>query len=227
MAQGDEGTEGKEAAKSGWWQKPVAVIAGVTALLGAIGGLLQTFESPAIARLVDRLLGEPAEVATATPAPENVTATSALTATAPAAGADPHWIADPQAGCEVYNSWPQPNEAVTWSGPCVNGRAHGTGILIWFQDGSPTGLRYEGEYKNGMRDGPGVETMWEGSDEAVYTGEFKANNRHGRGTLVWVNRESWEGPFTYGLPNGWGRFTAADGTTSERQYVNGNFIAER
>ena len=204
MAQGEEGGKG------GWWQKPVAIIAGLTALVGAVAGLLQALDSPAMSRLVLRLLGDEPEVAAD-----------------PDAVGDPHWIADSRTGCEVYNPGPLPNEAIEWSGPCVDGRAHGNGVLTWFLNGEATGLRYQGEYKSGMRDGFGVETMYEGSLEQSYAGEFKANSRHGHGILRWTSGESWEGPFVDGLANGWGRFTAADGSASEKQFVNGNLTAVR
>lgn len=48
--------------------------------------------------------------------------------------AEPNWITTDK-GCKVWNPNPQPNESVTWSGECINGKAHGNGILIWYKNG--------------------------------------------------------------------------------------------
>lgn len=208
--------EGEAGGKGGWWQKPVAIITGLTALVGAVAALLQAFDSPVLSRLADRILGpDSPEAATPTPGP--------------AAGAadDRLWIADRRTGCRVFNPHPLENEAIDWSGPCVDGRAHGGGVLTWYLNGEATGLRYQGEYKNGMRDGFGTETLWEGSQEKSYSGEYRANERNGQGVIRWTDGTSWEGPFVDGLPNGWGSFTDADGKVSQRQYVNGNLTARR
>jgi len=88
-----------------------------------------------------------------------------------------HWITDSN-GCKVWNSNPTGNESVTWSGPCSDGYADGSGTLTWFANGAvhstytgemhsghyhgrgtqvwPTGARYEGEWKNDRADGPGI-----------------------------------------------------------------------
>jgi hypothetical protein len=221
MAQGDE------SGKNGWWQKPVAVIAGLTALVGALAGLLQAFDSPAFTRIADFFLGEEPIVATAPPEPSAEPAIAPAVPALPASVEDPHWISDRRTGCKVYNPEPIANEAIDWSGPCVEGLAHGSGVLTWYLNGEATGLRYQGEYKNGLRDGFGTETMYEGSEEESYTGEFKANDRNGTGIIRWVGGDSWEGPFVGGLPNGWGTHTSADGRTTQRRYANGNLTAEQ
>jgi hypothetical protein len=51
-----------------------------------------------------------------------------------AKAAEPNWITTDK-GCKVWNPNPQPNESVTWSGECINGKAHGNGILIWYKNG--------------------------------------------------------------------------------------------
>ncbi|HKT18019.1 MAG TPA: hypothetical protein VJR47_08260 [Stellaceae bacterium] len=73
----------------------------------------------------------------------------------------PHWIADAQTGCKVWNPAPQPHETVRWSGPCKAGFAEGEGTLQWFENGVP-GDRYTGGYKHGHRDGYGVLTLSNG-----------------------------------------------------------------
>ena len=69
--------------------------------------------------------------------------------------APPDWITTTNKACKVWNPEPQPNESVTWSGPCKDGFASGQGILLWTENGKPD-VVYEGEYANGKRNGHGV-----------------------------------------------------------------------
>jgi hypothetical protein len=76
--------------------------------------------------------------------------------------APPGWIADSHTGCKVWNALPQPDESVTWSGPCKGGLANGQGTLQWFEHGRPD-VRYDGEYQDGKRNGHGVVTDTHGN----------------------------------------------------------------
>lgn len=49
------------------------------------------------------------------------------------------WITDKDSGCKVWNPLPKPNETISYRGECKNGKAHGKGTLIWFQDGRRAG----------------------------------------------------------------------------------------
>ena len=65
------------------------------------------------------------------------------------------WITATNKPCKIWNPEPQPNESVTWSGPCKDGFASGKGILRWTENGKPD-VVFDGEYANGKRNGPGV-----------------------------------------------------------------------
>jgi len=67
----------------------------------------------------------------------------------------PGWITTTNKPCKIWNPEPQPNESVTWSGPCKDGFASGKGILRWTENGKPD-VEFDGEYVNGKRNGPGV-----------------------------------------------------------------------
>jgi MORN repeat protein len=67
----------------------------------------------------------------------------------------PDWITTANQPCKVWNPEPRPNESVTWSGSCENGYASGKGILRWTENGRPE-IEFDGQYKNGKRNGPGV-----------------------------------------------------------------------
>jgi hypothetical protein len=69
--------------------------------------------------------------------------------------AAPGWITATNQKCKIWNPEPQPNESVTWSGPCKGGLASGKGILHWTEDGK-LGAEFDGEYANGKRNGFGV-----------------------------------------------------------------------
>ena len=69
--------------------------------------------------------------------------------------ATPDWITTTNKPCKVWNPNPEPNESVTWTGPCKDGFASGKGILFWTENGKPD-VEYNGEYANGKRNGHGV-----------------------------------------------------------------------
>lgn len=69
--------------------------------------------------------------------------------------APPDWITTTNKPCKVWNPEPQPNESVTWSGPCKDGFASGQGILRWTENGKPD-VEFDGEYAAGKRNGHGV-----------------------------------------------------------------------
>src|SRR6476619_7015238 len=69
--------------------------------------------------------------------------------------ATPDWITTTNKPCKVWNPNPEPNESVTWTGPCKDGYANGKGILFWTENGKPD-VEYNGEYANGKRNGHGV-----------------------------------------------------------------------
>lgn len=88
------------------------------------------------------------------------------------------------------------------------------GGLRLMEDGS----RYEGEYKNGKRDGRGVQT-W--PDKARYEGTFRDGERSGYGVFTWPNGNRYEGTFKDGKKAGNGTFTWADKSKYVGAYKNG------
>ena len=41
----------------------------------------------------------------------------------------PNWLVTENQPCQAHNPVPIPGETITWSGPCVNGKASGDGLL--------------------------------------------------------------------------------------------------
>ncbi len=74
----------------------------------------------------------------------------------------PYWV-EAAEKCEVRNryggkEWRRAKTtAAIWTGPCVEGRAQGQGVLEWYRDGVLT-VRYSGEMEGGRITGRGVLT---------------------------------------------------------------------
>lgn len=62
------------------------------------------------------------------------------------------WVKDSSSGCEVWSPIPLPDESVSWSGRCADGRANGTGQVTWFSDGHVQETD-EGTLHNGAENG--------------------------------------------------------------------------
>lgn len=110
-----------------------------------------------------------------------------------AAQSQPGWITSTQ-GCKIWDSTPQPNETVSWSGPCKAGYAHGKGTLIWYLAGRPHET-YEGELRRGHYDGYGLQ-IW--PDGARYEGRYRKDRAHGKGTYRGANGDVYSGKWVNG-----------------------------
>ena len=70
----------------------------------------------------------------------------------------PFWV-EAAENCEVRNpysgrQWRRAKPTATWSGPCIDGRAQGSGVLEWFSDGRLS-VRYAGQMEKGRVTGRG------------------------------------------------------------------------
>lgn len=66
------------------------------------------------------------------------------------------------------------------------------------------GNYYEGEWKNGLRHGKGVETYY--GMKGRYTGEWKEDMKEGSGEEVYKNGDTYEGGFKAGKKHGQGKY---------------------
>ena len=105
----------------------------------------------------------------------------------------PRWV-EAAENCEVRNryggrEWRRAKTtAVTWTGPCVDGRAQGLGVLAWFRDGVLT-VRYSGQMEEGRITGRGeltesgirYEGTWKDGDlregDATYSGGLRYSGK--------------------------------------------------
>ena len=99
------------------------------------------------------------------------------------------------------------------SGDCVNGY----GVIIYVN-----GNIYEGEFKNGKRDGQGTLTWTDGEK---YEGEWKNGNYHGKGTLTYVDGTIYEGEWHNDRREGEGTLTNADGSKIIGVWFDGKLVS--
>lgn len=100
-------------------------------------------------------------------------------------------------GCYTWNPHPQPEETVTWSGRCVNGRASGRGKRVWrFRDGG----------------------VWKSSSGE---GELRDGKEHGHWILRRANGTVSEGAYVTGKRSGHWVYRIADGKIWEGSIVDG------
>lgn len=143
----------------------------------------------------------------------------------------PEWLICNDQGCKLLD--PYFSEAVTvkWDGSCVDGKADGFGKLLKYIKGKLEST-YEGEYKNGIREGKGKFTHSDGSvkqgvfingqligkgemvlDGKKYIGEFINYRMHGNGILLFPSGAKFEGFFVSDHMYT-GKFTNKDGTVT-------------
>lgn len=100
----------------------------------------------------------------------------------------PGWIADPRTDCKVWNNYPQDDDEIEWTGPCVNGMAHGKGLLRWFSNGEEYEVD-EGEFREGKLNGHAIAR----DDTGTFEGAFRDNKPNGQGTLRTTDGDEFTG----------------------------------
>lgn len=147
-------------------------------------------------------------------------------AAAPGGGAwAGEWLVDERNGCKIWNAYPEPGEAATWDGPCVDGYSEGSGIVNWFKDGAANG-RYEGERKGGKANGYGV-NVWASGDR--YEGFWKDDTYNGWGTYAWANGSAYQGDWVDGKKHGnavyvWPHGDRFEGSYRDNQPFGGIYV---
>jgi hypothetical protein len=78
----------------------------------------------------------------------------------------------------------------SYKGDFKDGKQSGKGKLSW-KDGS----KYEGDFKNSIRHGFGVQTYSKDDAADYYEGHWKDDKKSGKGKFVWKNGTKQEGIF--------------------------------
>ncbi len=113
---------------------------------------------------------------------------------------------------------PYYSEGVTfkWNGNLKNGKADGFGTAIKYKNGEYEST-YEGEYKNGIREGKG---KFSHADGSVKTGTFVNGQLMGRGIAETEDGHRYEGEFINYRLHGKGKLEFANGTIFEGYFVS-------
>lgn len=118
-------------------------------------------------------------------------------------------------GVILEDPYYQDNETFTWTGQSKNGKADGYGVATKFVNGV-FHSKYEGYYKNGIRDGKGKFTHNDGS---VKTGTFVNGQLVGNGTMTTEDGDEYNGSFVNYRMHGKGILTFGNGTKFEGYMV--------
>ena len=138
-------------------------------------------------------------------------------ADAPDPEKDPRWLAASDAKCKVWNADRGEDAAVSWSGGCSAGGAHGKGVLQWYRNGTPS-ARYKGIMYEGKRQGFGIFTDASGGR---YEGPWLFDNRQGKGLYEWPNGDRYEGLWEQGRQRGEGFSQLANGDSYRGKFMDG------
>lgn len=136
------------------------------------------------------------------------------------------WITDINSGCLIWNGDPVQGQSIRWDGACLDRKATGKGTAQWYLNGKPDG-RYEGEYKEGKRNGKGRMVSVDGSH---YEGEWKDNHPNGNGSFTWADGSHYEGELLDLKLNGFGTLTIPRNVYSEEKYpsnLGGQWIQDK
>lgn len=142
-------------------------------------------------------------------------------------------------GCLLYHYMAHGILDITWSGPCQDSRASGTGtyqqlgadgVVLYQYDGplvagKPDGFakvvflneRYEGDYRNGQREGRG-KFYWK--DGVRYEGDLRDNKITGQGTYWWPDGGRYQGTLVDGKFVGQGTLWYATGDYFVGEWAN-------
>lgn len=127
-----------------------------------------------------------------------------------ALAAKDYWAHVEGSVCAVWSDEEMgPDEKVTWSGACRNGKADGRGTLTWTKGSKPHGT-YEGFMQAGRFNGPGTITVVVDDGTNELTGTFKDGDLLGRGVFKDATGGVYEGELEDGRPHGHGYMKQGD-----------------
>lgn len=120
--------------------------------------------------------------------------------------------------CELLDPYYSEGVSFEWSGGSKDGKAHGIGKAIKYVHGKYEST-YEGEYKNGVREGRG---KFIHSDGSVMEGSFVNGQFTGEGKVTTEDGHSYIGHFVNYRRHGVGKIKMANGSSFEGWFVADN-----
>lgn len=106
-----------------------------------------------------------------------------------------------------------------YEGNCKDGKRDGYGVYS-----AANGAKYEGQFKDNRYDGKGKLAL---PDGATYVGDFSHGKLDGRGTYTFANGNKYVGEFKDGKKNGAGVFHFADGKKKTCNWVDDKCSSEQ
>ena len=129
------------------------------------------------------------------------------------------WVVCNSQGCKALDPYYSEGITMEWEGSCVNGKANGFGTLTKYNNGEYQST-YEGEYKNGIREGQGKFTHVDGS---VKTGTFVKEQLVGEGMMIAEDGSRYVGSFINYRQHGLGTFNFPNGDQFIGFFVSDEF----
>lgn len=126
------------------------------------------------------------------------------------------WVVCNIQGCKLLDPYYSDGVTMKWEGSCVNGKANGYGKLTKYKDGEYEST-YEGEFKNGIRDGKGKFSHVSGT---VLECNFKNGQAVGYGKYNLGEGNYYEGEILNYRKHGNGIFKGANGSKFEGFFVS-------
>lgn len=117
---------------------------------------------------------------------------------------------------QLIDPYYSPGVSFQWTGSSKNGKADGYGVATKYQNGKFES-KYEGTYKNGIRDGKGTFTH---ADGTVRQGTFVNGQLVGHGTMSSEDGQTYEGNFINYRIHGKGKARWGNGSTFEGYFVS-------
>ncbi len=114
--------------------------------------------------------------------------------------------------CKLLDPYYSDGVTFEWTGGCVNGKVNGFGKALKYNNGVLEST-YEGEYKNGIREGRGKYTTH--PEEISYEGTFINGQLVGKGRLTADDGQVYEGEFINYVAHGVGKVKFGNGTVFE------------
>jgi len=121
-----------------------------------------------------------------------------------------------QGNCENGKGVYISTSGMRYEGEWKDGKRHGQGTLTY-----PDGSRYTGEWKKDRMHGLGIKIYASDPLYRKYTGEWINGNKHGKGTITYSDGGQYAGDWRTGEINGQGTYTAIDGRTLKGKWTNG------
>jgi hypothetical protein len=136
----------------------------------------------------------------------------------PVCGAAQTFYKDAISSCSVGTFQTDEGLSVRWTGPCIDGKAQGRGIVEWSIAGGQVLATSEGDYSAGLNEGRAITTNYKSKMRAE--AEYRGGKMNGRCIIVYADGGRFDGHCADDLRNGFGKMRYANGNRYEGNFQN-------